>query len=145
MDRDTLLRHWNEAWREGLWAAPWSRALEGLTPAQAAWRPQPERHCIWQCVNHMLFWREVALRRLRGEKVEQSERQRRNWEMPRDADDSSLDALRAAWTRSHEQVRAAIADERNSLEDLQNVAYHDNYHVGQIMLLRALQGLPPIE
>ncbi|MCL4197116.1 MAG: DinB family protein [Phycisphaerales bacterium] len=145
MDRETLLRHWEEAWREGLWAAPWSRVLEGLTPPEAVWRPQPERHCIWQSINHMMFWRDVALRRLRGETVAAEERQRRNWEMPSDTSEAALDALRSVWTRSHGQVRAAIADERASLADLQNVAYHDSYHVGQIMLLRALQGLPPIE
>jgi len=145
MDREMLLRHWDEAWSEGLWAAPWNRALEGLTAAEAMWSPQPERHCIWQCINHILFWREVALRRLKGEKVEAAERQRRNWEMPRETTGAALEDLRRAWERSHQDVRAAIADARHDLSTLQFVAYHDSYHVGQIMLLRAMQGLAPIE
>lgn len=40
---------------------------------------------------------------------------------------------------------AAIADAGHTLDRLQYVPYHDSYHVGQIMLLRALQGMKPIE
>lgn len=145
MDREMVLRHWDEAWSEGLWAAPWSRVLEALTAAQAAWRPQTGRRCIWEHVSHMMFWREVAMRRLKGESVGEEERRRRNWEMPREPSDAALEDLRRAWKTSHEDVRAAIADGRSDLSNLQMLAYHDSYHVGQIMLLRALQGLTPIE
>lgn len=145
MEREMVLKHWDVAWTDGLWAAPWRRVLEGLTPVQAAWRAQPGRRCIWEHIGHMLFWREVALRRLKGEKVEQDERQWRNWEMPHETSAAAFDDLRSAWEQSHRQVRAAIADGRSDLSNLQFLAYHDSYHVGQVMLLRALQGLAPIE
>ena len=28
-------------------------ALEGLTAVQAAWKPSPDRHSIWQIVDHL--------------------------------------------------------------------------------------------
>lgn len=145
VDRDMLERHWNEAWQEGLWAAPWSRVLEGLAPGQATWRPGPARRCIWEYVNHMLFWREVALRALEGEQVSADEQQRRNFEWPESTDEAALEELRRQWERSWREIGAAIADDRHTLDRLQYVPYHDSYHIGQIMLLRALQGMKPIE
>jgi hypothetical protein len=60
--RELVIKWWDEAWTEGLWAAAWSKSLNDLTPAQAAWRPPAtvggERHSIWQLVLHMIFWRE---------------------------------------------------------------------------------------
>ncbi len=55
MDQQTLVKLWEEAWSDGIWYAPWEKALD-LTAAQAAWVPQPGRHSSWQIVNHMLFW-----------------------------------------------------------------------------------------
>ncbi len=145
LDRAMLLRLWDEAWSEGLWAVPWSRVLEELSGPQALWRPQPDRHCIWQYVTHMLFWREVSLRRLRGEEITSDEQKRRNFEpAPREAQ-ADPDELRRLWEQSFREVRAAIADERHSMNRFQYVPFHDSYHVGQIMLLRAMQGMLPIE
>lgn len=145
MDRAMLLRLWDEAWNEGLWAAPWSRALEGLSPEQAVWRPQPDRHCIWQYVTHMPFWRDVTLLRLRGESILDDERKQRNFEAPPQPTEASLNALRSRWEQSHRDIRAALDDESHPADRLQYIAFHDSYHVGQIMLLRAMQGMPPIE
>lgn len=145
MDRATLVRQWDEAWRDGLWAAPWSRALDDLSPDQFIWRPQAQRHCIWQYVDHMLFWRDVALRRTRGEQVAPDEQQRRNFVVPPEPSPSMAEELRRRWRQSHEQVRCAMADESAALDRLQYLAFHDSYHVGQIMLLRGMLGLPPIE
>ena len=35
--REHVMKWWNEAWSEGLWAASWRKSLDGLTAAQAAW------------------------------------------------------------------------------------------------------------
>ena len=66
MDRHALVEQWDEAWSEGVWWTAWSRALEGLTAEQAAWKPAPDRHSIWQLVNHMAFWREYMANRAEG-------------------------------------------------------------------------------
>ena len=46
-----------------------STAVTGLTVAQAAAIPAPRFNCVWAVVNHVRFWQEVTLLRLRGQPV----------------------------------------------------------------------------
>lgn len=146
MAREDLLRMWTSAWEEGLWATAWSRVFADLSPLQAMWRPQEERNSIWQHLNHMLYWREVTLRLLAGGKRDPEDVARmRNFACPQAATPEAWAKAVAEWKASHEAVAVAIADPRNSLDRLQYLVPHDSYHVGQVMLLRALQGLKPID
>jgi len=43
-------------------------SIRGLTAQQAAWRPAPNRHNIWEIVVHTAYWKYVVRRRLLGEK-----------------------------------------------------------------------------
>lgn len=144
-ERTVLLRWFDEAHADGLWAAPWHKAVQGLTPAQAAWTPGPGRHSIWQIVNHMIFWREHERRNLAGDKPSGAERERRNFEAPADVSEQAWQRTLARLEESRTQTRALLADPANPLDRIQYMIPHDCYHVGQIMLLRAMQGLPPIE
>jgi hypothetical protein len=144
-DRQFLLKNWTEADTKGLWAVPWERVLTGISAAQAAWKPDPKRHSIWQIVNHITFWREHELRGLAGEKVGEDEIHRRNFEEPRPADEKSWAAATAYFNETHRKVAEAIKNPANSLDRLQYLLPHDCYHVGQIMYLRAMQGLPSLE
>jgi hypothetical protein len=150
-----LIDQWDQLWKSGLWAAPMSRALEDLTPRQAAWRPdlppgrQDKRHSIWQIVNHIMFWREVALRRsMGGPGPTEEEAASRNFDAPTtdaDATESNWQATREHFGDSHQQIAAALADPGIPIDRLQYLIGHDCYHLGQIMLLRAMLGLPHIE
>lgn len=142
--RDLLVRWMDESSKDGLWAAAWPKALEGLTPQQAAWKPAPERRSIWQIVNHITFWREHEIRNLAGEKPGPEEVERRNFEEPQAVTEAAWDDARERFAQSHKRIRDLIADERTPLERVQYLIPHDAYHIGQIMTLRALQGLPPI-
>jgi len=158
MDREMLLKQWDEFWMSGLWAAPMSRAVEDLTPKQAAWKPSVVaegadhsggRHSIWQIINHMLFWREVALRRtMGGPGPSEAEVASRNWDAP----EGPLEVTEANWSRtavqladSHQQMRGAIADPSVPLDRLQYLIGHDSYHLGQIMILRGMMGMKAID
>jgi hypothetical protein len=146
MQRSDLLKFWNDAWTEGLWAAAWSKSIDGLSPQQAAWKPAAGRHSIWQIVHHMLFWREDALARLTGKGApSEDDVARLNFLEPADLTDAAWNATRDRLRRSQEAVAAALADPSKSIERLQYLLPHDSYHIGQINLLRALQGLKPIE
>jgi hypothetical protein len=35
-------------------------SIRGLTPTQAAWRPAPGRHNIWELIVHAAYWKYVA-------------------------------------------------------------------------------------
>jgi uncharacterized damage-inducible protein DinB len=146
MDRQSLLRFWNEAWSEGLWAAPWLKSVSGLTPAQAAWAPAPGRHSIWQIVEHMIFWREDNLRRLAGgAKPTPEELAAGNFPVIGAPTEGAWRDTVARLERSQQRIAAAIASEKNPLDRLAYLLPHDCYHMGQINTLRALQALPPIE
>ncbi len=146
MNRDWIVKWWNEAWDSGLWAASWSKSLEGLTPQQANYAPAPGRKSIWQLVHHLTFWRENWLGKLAGKpKADGAEVARRNWELP-------TEITQAAWQRSLDRFKqtqqamaAALANPASPIESLAYFLPHDCYHFGQINYLRALQGLPPIQ
>ena len=89
-----VLQWWDAAWDEGLWYAPWSKAIDGLTAAQAAWTPAPGRHSIWAILNHMCFWREHALRVLRNDRPSKEEVEKRNFETPADVSEAAWAAAR---------------------------------------------------
>ena len=57
----TLLER--EGWQ---WQPSLSEALAGLTAAEAAWKPAPPRHSIWQIVRHLLLWKGGVLEAWNG-------------------------------------------------------------------------------
>jgi uncharacterized damage-inducible protein DinB len=145
-DRQWLLDWWQKAWTEGLYHVGWGKALEGLTAQQAAWKPAPQRHSIWQVLHHILFWREYALRAMAGDKPDKAEINRRNWEEPAEVSDDAWQTARRRFADSHQQVLEAIGTVgEKELERLAPYIAHDSYHAGQIMTLRGLQDLPPLD
>ena len=148
-----LLQHWDESLTGGLWFASWRAALADLTPAQAAWTPAPGRHSIWQILNHVTYWREVTIRKARGDKLPADDT-----ELARDNFRAPTARTAAAWKHdtdrfeaAHAALRALIADPSTSVDPANTATRadyhltHDAHHLGQIMYLRAMQGLKPIE
>ncbi|HVU65465.1 MAG TPA: DinB family protein [Phycisphaerales bacterium] len=151
-DRELLHSWWNDAWSEGLWTASWAKSLEGLTAAQAAWSPPSQspdagtRHSIWQIVLHMVFWREDALARLAGApKPTQDQLARLNFPVITDTSEDAWAATRQRFADSQQRIAAALADGAANIERLRYILPHDCYHFGQINLIRAMLGFPPIE
>lgn len=124
--------------------------LEGVTPAQAAARPVPTAHTIWELVLHIAAWDGAVLRRLGGTATELLDEEN----FPR-VTDTGL----AAWHKtladlrlSHEDLIAAVAalpdyrldepvpskegEHYNFYYMLQGVVQHELYHAGQIALLK---------
>jgi len=144
VDQQTLAKMWEEAWTDGVWYASWEKAIDVPAP-QAAWKPLPGRHSIWQIVNHMLFWQDYTLRTLAGDKPGGEEVDRRNWEEP---SDSGAPAWAQTQQRFAESCRVVLGAMRAGGKGLERLVYHlphESYHMGQIMYLRAMQGLPPLE
>jgi uncharacterized damage-inducible protein DinB len=135
------------------WHGPNLRgSLRGLTPPQAAWRPAPGRHNIWELVVHAAYWKYAAWRRLTGAKQGSFPLEGSNW-LPRPggaarelrADLELLEAM-------HRTLRDAVAALDPGMLDrrppkgtvtaralVTGVAAHDLYHAGQIQLLKRLQ------
>jgi hypothetical protein len=145
-NRDDFLELWDGCQTSGLWCASWPEALGGVTAAEAAWQPAPGRHSIWQNVNHVRYWRLFAVDRACGRpRPAEEEIQRQNFAAPQSTDEAAWQACVAALHESHATVRAAAADEATDFTHFKGIIAHDHYHLGQIMLLRAMQGKPPVE
>ena len=146
MDRDSVIQLWHALHAHGGYIAAWSKAVAGLTPEQAAWKPQPERHSIWQILHHIAFWREYAVARQRGaDPLTDDEIAARNWEEPAQVSQAAWAKATDRYEASHALVAAALADPEIAHGHLAQLLGHDCYHIGQIMQLRAMQGLPPID
>lgn len=131
-------------------------SLRGVSAAEAAWRPAPDRHNIWELAVHAAYWKYSVLRRLRGGERGSFPLEGSNW-FPRPLDSVSPDER--AWKQDlsllgqvHRELRAAVAV--LTMEDLEKVpegsattvsdlvvgvAFHDIYHAGQIQLLKRLR------
>lgn len=155
--REMVTKFWNNAFTQGLWAASWSKSIEGLTAPQAAWQPPDastlhgqagKRHSIWQNVLHMCLWREHWLRKLKGQTTPKEVLEAENFPVIADTSEGAWAAARARFIESQKQIGAALADGNVSDEQFEAIAHflpHDCYHFGQINYLRAMQGLKPIE
>jgi hypothetical protein len=146
--RSAILALFDEAFEKKAWHGPnlW-QSLKGVTAEQAAWRPDPARHNIWEETLHAAYWKYAVRRRLEGGKRGAFVLKGSNF-FPR-PESGKLNA--AAWHRDkailreeHEALRKAIAKvltkpaSAKTCHMLWGVAFHDVYHAGQIRLLRRL-------
>lgn len=61
-------------WEGEAWHGPALRELlDGVTAEQAAGRPVPGGHTVWELVLHVAAWTDVFRRRLEGERIEEPE------------------------------------------------------------------------
>lgn len=130
-------------------------ALRGITPEQAAWRPSPERHNVWEEAVHAAYWKYVVRRRILSEKRGSFDLPGSDW-FPRPEGEPTQAAWRAdrqLLERHHRALRQAVETldpgelERpvpgsaDTLADMiAGAAFHDVYHAGQIRLLRRMMG-----
>jgi len=141
-----LLDLLEEAFDRKSWHGPNLRgSLRGVTPEQAVWRPQGDRHSIRDLALHAAYWKYVARRRLTGEKRGSFALAGHNFfEQP-------VELSAAAWKQDvrileieHQRLREAIADlsaekwTPAAFHMIRGAAAHDLYHAGQIRLLRRL-------
>jgi hypothetical protein len=127
-------------------------SIRGLTIRQAAWRPSPKRHNIWELVVHAAYWKYAALRRLSGARRGSFPLKGSNWFDRREGlDDRAWREDVALLERTHRALRAAVAalppadlpktprgSKVSNFALLSGVAAHDLYHAGQIQLLKRL-------
>ncbi len=149
MKNDSFLLHLlDEAYEKPSWHGPnLSQSLRGVTAKQAAWRPAPGRHNIWEEALHAAYWKYVVRRRLEGGKrgsfalkgsnffarPEKGKRNEAAWRADKQLLESEHRSLRAAVARAIHSGRAS-----RYARHIFGIAFHDVYHAGQIRLLRRL-------
>ncbi|MBI3668375.1 MAG: DinB family protein [Acidobacteria bacterium] len=149
-----LLRSLDQAFDHKAWHGPnLCGSLRGLTARQAAWRPAPGRHNIWEIAVHAAYWKYAVRRRLTGEKRGSFALEGSNWfARPTSVGEKQWRADLALLEYEHRLLRAAIkalphrklrrppaGTPWSALDTILGVALHDVYHAGQIRLLKRLQ------
>lgn len=147
-----LLRFLDQGYDHKSWHGPILKgSLRGLSAGQAAWRPAPSRHNVWEIAVHAAYWKYSVLHRLRPEV--RFPLKGSNW-FPRPEGEIGELAWKAdlqILADLHRDLRQAVASlsdsdletlpkgSKTSLLDLiLGVAHHDVYHAGQIQLLKRL-------
>ena len=135
--------------------APVWMQIKDLSAEQALWRPAPGRHCIWEIVRHIAFWKQNFMNQLAGRPIAPLDQ---DWRLPANTDTAAwsheLDAflhLHTLWAETYgaftEETLLAASPDRRFERFAQAVGYleHEAYHTGQIAYIRALMGLPLVE
>jgi len=150
----SLLQQLDEAYDRRSWHGPNLRgSLRGVRAAEAAWRPAPGRHGVWELAVHAAYWKYAVWRRLAGEKRGSFPREGSNWfKVPVPPTDEEWRRDLALLADCHRRLRRAVATLRDGdLERrapgsretvgrlVRGVAAHDLYHAGQIQLLKRLR------
>ena len=145
---DLVLALLDEAYEKRTWHGPNLRqSLRGVTAKQAAWRPGPGRHNIWEVALHAAYWKYAVRRRVEGGKRGSFTLKGSNFfARPEKGKLTQVawSADKALLEQEHRRMRAAIERVLRTprgtkiLRMLYGVALHDIYHAGQIRLLRRL-------
>jgi len=150
-----LLALMDEAFDRKAWHGTTLRgSLRGVTAVQAARRPGPGRHNIWEVAVHAAYWKYAVRRRLTGEKRGRFPLEGSNWFVrpaPGGADEAAWRRDMALLGDEHARLREVVAaldparlhrNTRGSAHrvdfTLRGIAAHDLYHAGQIQLLKRL-------
>jgi hypothetical protein len=145
---ELLLALLDEAYQKKTWHGPnLKQSIRGITAKEAAWRPGPRRHNIWEEVLHAAYWKYAVRRRVEGGKRGSFALKGSNFfARPEKGKltEAAWDTDKGLLEQEHKRMRAAIEKvlrtPRGSkiVRMLYGVALHDIYHAGQIRLLRRL-------
>ena len=134
--------------------SPLSQILEGVTHTQAAARPLPSAHSIWELVLHIAAWKAEVRRRLSGAAA--GEPQEGDWPAVGEVSETTWRAAREHVETAHRLLVSAVRDlpetklfePTNDARDramgtgvtyyelLHGIVQHDVYHAGQIAILK---------
>ncbi len=140
----------DEAYEKKTWHGPnLKQSIKGVTAKQAAWRPAPGRHNIWEVMLHAAYWKYAVRRRIEGGKRGSFALKGSNFFARPERGkltDAAWSADKKLLEREHRALREAVANVLRTpragrlLPQLYGIAFHDIYHAGQIRLLRRLGG-----
>ena len=141
----------DEGFSRKTWHGPnLAQSLKGLSAQQAAWRPAPGRHNIWEVTLHSAYWKYAVRRRIEGGKRGSFALKGSNFFVRPEkgnATEKAWKADRELLVKEHQALRLAMQKVLRSpraekiLPMLYGIAFHDVYHAGQIRLLRRLRGV----
>lgn len=123
------------------------QSLKKISAKEAARRPAPGRHNIWELTLHAAYWKYAVRRQLEGGKRGSFILKGSNFfqrpeagKLTEAAWRADLDLLDREHRELEKSIRVALRKpiSTKNIRMLYGVAFHDVYHAGQIRLLRRL-------
>ena len=130
-------------------------SIRRVRAEDAAWRPAPGRHNIWETVVHAAYWKYIVRRRILSEARGSFQLEGSNWFVrPTDGKPSAEEWKKDVklLVEAHRSMRAAVAgltdaqlkvtpkgSKVSNSAIIMGIASHDLYHAGQIQLLKKLR------
>ena len=150
---EVLLEVYDQAYNIRAWHGTNLRgALKGLKLTELLWRPQSNRHNIWEITLQCAYWKYIVYRRLSDKKVDEFWRTPSDWpkypDSPKILDwKNDLDFLEDYHLKlrntisSFNKERLRLCPEKSEVNYIQTIygaASHDLYHAGQIQLIKRM-------
>lgn len=150
-----ILENLHRAFDRRSWHGPnLMGSLRGLQPDEAAWRPQPERHNIWEYIVHAAYWKYRVVKLLDAQATDAFTFPGSNFfSRPGDATKAALKADVQVLNQWHRRLVSVVevldpallgATSGNSefthRDLILGAAAHDVYHAGQVRLIRRMWG-----
>ncbi len=135
-----------------MWQAGLYQQIKDLGPDEALWKPSEDRHCIWEIVRHVNFWKSYVIAKINNR--EAPDPKTGSWPVIKfgikenDWKDEIriTELLHEAYVKTvNNNLKILFEIEEGYGAFLRQLIYHDAYHAGQIGILRAMQGFKPIE
>lgn len=130
-------------------------AFEAVEWSSVHEKPAGATHSVWELLHHLIYWQEYCLCLLEGGKPTPPEHASESWIIPPAPRDEATwnaavarflqgleRALRESTTGRLDEPIAAKPQE-SRMEVVTSLIGHNSYHLGQVVLLRQMQGSWP--
>lgn len=139
-----LLEQFNTAYDTDIWFVSFKSAVQDLNEEQALYKTAADVHSVYELVTHLCFWNERYLQKLKNEspapiysnEVTFENKEALSW----DALLIKTSEVFAAWQNALTSIADETLQTNDWKETIGHLTTHNAYHVGQIVLLRKLQG-----
>ena len=137
------------------WFACLQSAVEGISAEHASRKNENGNHSVWEILNHLYYWNERHLRKLKGIPLEKMkgdnkltfENEQKNiseseWEIFLKTFFEMMNELENEIGKCDEvKLKSFISEENKSpwYSIISNMNLHNAYHAGQIVLIRKMQ------
>lgn len=149
-----LLRQFDQGFDTNGWFVAVKNAIDGVSVEQAVWKPNDDVNCIWETLSHLTYYNNAYMQRFKGidyqydiatndESFSTGEYNEADWQSEIDRYSAVMTEWRALINEADEAKFAEPVSAENQTKWatlILNVAAHNAYHAGQIMLLRKTLG-----
>jgi uncharacterized damage-inducible protein DinB len=149
--KEILLEQFEACYDDSAWFASATSALENLTAVEAFWKPNDEIHSVAEIINHLNFYNDKFLRRFKNEELKKTEIEIAKTFLYETEDWNKIlnkfEQIMSEWKNLLESSVEARFSEKISSKNqdewslpIAHMNIHNAYHIGQIILVRKLNG-----